>query len=833
MGTAASRDHAKLPFGYTHSRKDHSCNTSSVSRRRLASRLLRTSDTVSVTPFPVDNSASSSSAPSIPFAEHYITINNNINNTSLPPNGSHSSTIQHSSYTIPPNNSHNNYNNHNHSNQNNDHHGGHNNLNQTDLSTQVDISSAGTAFSGTQWGASGAHHPAGTPMEAPSSSLSLSPDYAQEPRSATETRSHTEHTHAHAHYHSHGSKADLASNSSVGSLAWSSSNHAMTNLDLVHANHLHTHNHNSHSHSHNHNHNHAHNHQGCSCAQGSSYSSFVQGSSTSLSIQRHKQLGQSRVQTSDMDIISALGIADRPYESSSYTFFGGSSPPSATRTSLGHHHQQQQQQQQQSPLHHKELFTLSRTRANDMDETGASHPRPPTNPFQQYHKGKALSYEIKDDEDDQDDEVDGDNYVYGHDGDAQSILDEELDFLSPIPFSELPSLTNIGLCSQNIVKLSSNIRFLGSATCVQICCNELSRIPVEIGYLRNLTLLDLSKNCLTSLPESIMYLSKLVDLKLSFNMLESIPAGIGCLTKLATLSLDSNRLKAIPPQIGLIKGLVNLDLSENPITVLPAEIGKLQYLRHIKLDNCPLVEEFSHSPLHSPPTLLELAARVLVRHSVPIPPMISPHLKGYLDSAGSCSYCDGPYFDSLVKRGKMIEKGEMIIPLEYTLCQPHWNTELERVKLLFCPRPITSPPPKSATTLAVPPLPAFMPRSGTPSKKRHAKSASTSGVSMDPPLGTSRGPLPPPRKNTLEGGRERPLSMIGSRLSMFLKRGDRDSMMSSSASLGQPLPTITVEAPGSSSRPAPERSATSGSLGGSFLSRTGKHRRPLSLGSAL
>lgn len=103
-----------------------------------------------------------------------------------------------------------------------------------------------------------------------------------------------------------------------------------------------------------------------------------------------------------------------------------------------------------------------------MDETGASHPHPPTNPFQQYHKGKALSYEIKDGEDDQDDEVDGDNYGYGHDGDAQSILDEELDFLSPFPFSDLPSLTNIGLCSKKIVKLSSNIRFLGSATCVQM-----------------------------------------------------------------------------------------------------------------------------------------------------------------------------------------------------------------------------------------------------------------------------------------------------------------------------------------------------------------------------
>ncbi|KAG0086815.1 hypothetical protein BGZ93_007606 [Podila epicladia] len=830
MGTAASRDHAKLPFGYIHTRKDHSCNNSSVSRRRLA-RLLRTNDIVSVTPFPIDNALFS---PSIPSSVVEYNYNYNHISISLPPNGGHSSTLQ-SNYNIQTSSNHSN------------HHSylyGHNN--QADP-TQVDIpGGTGTGTGSTQLGALGSHPESGTPIMGPPSSPDS--DSLEAPSCVVATQSHTHehiqehsqahaHAHGHAHSYSHGSKADLASNSSAGSLVWSSSNHtATTNIDLAHANH----NSNNHTHSH-HNHNHG-------SAQGSSYSSFVQGSSSSLSIPRHKQLGQSRVQTSDMDIISALGIADRPYESSSYSFFGGSSssPPTA-RASFGHH------QQPQPSLHlHKDLIT-SLPRTNDMAETGASHSHPhphtstSTNPFQQYHKGKALSYEIKGDEDqDQDQEEDPEvntcGYGYGYDYDAQSILDEEVDLLSPIPFSELPSLTNIGLCSHGIVKLSSNIRYLGNATCVQICCNELSRIPVEIGYLRNLTLLDLSKNNLTSLPESIMYLTKLVDLKLSFNMLESIPDGIGYLTKLAALSLDSNRLESIPTQIGLIKGLVNLDLSDNPITVLPAEIGKLQYLRHIKLDNCPLVEGFSHSPLHSPPTLLELAARVLVRHSVSIPPLISPHLKGYLDSAGRCSYCDGPYFDFSVKRGKMIEKGEMIIPLEYTLCMPHWNTELERVKLLFCPRPITSPPPKSAPTLlAALPLPSFIPRLGMASKKKHAKSASTSGVpmtlSMEP--STSRGSTPRPRKNTLEGGRERPLSVLGNRLSMFLKsKGDRNSMMasSSSTSLSQPVPTITVDAPaGSSSRPVPERSATSGSLGlgGAFLSRRRKQKRPMSLGSAL
>jgi len=44
-----------------------------------------------------------------------------------------------------------------------------------------------------------------------------------------------------------------------------------------------------------------------------------------------------------------------------------------------------------------------------------------------------------------------------------------------------------------------------------------------------------------------------------------------------------------------------------------------------------------------------------------------------------------------VKRGKIIDKNEHHIPLEYRLCCPHWNTEQERVSLLFCALPDTAP----------------------------------------------------------------------------------------------------------------------------------------------
>ncbi|KAF9336792.1 hypothetical protein BG006_007440 [Podila minutissima] len=310
------------------------------------------------------------------------------------------------------------------------------------------------------------------------------------------------------------------------------------------------------------------------------------------------------------------------------------------------------------------------------------------------------------------------SYLTGLDDHLAPFVDEEVSHLSPIPFTELPSLTNIGLCSHGIVKLSANIRLLGSTTCLQL-------VPKEIGYLRNLTLLDLSKNSLTCIPDTIQHLGKLVDLKLSFNFLESLPSTIGHLSKLAGLALDNNRLERIPPQIGMIKGLVTLDLSDNPIQVLPAEIGRLQLLRSLKLDRCPLIDKFSHSPLHSPPTLLELAARVIVRHDLKVPTILPSHLKTYLKTAQRCTFCEGPFFESWCKRGKIIEKNDHCIPLEYTLCHPHWNTEMERVRLLFCPRPPTSPPPPPVL-----PTPSTSPSGNSGPSESTSRRRSKSGPSQ-------------------------------------------------------------------------------------------------------
>ncbi|KAF9406640.1 hypothetical protein BGZ94_003019, partial [Podila epigama] len=514
MGAAASREQAKLPFGYTHVRKDHSCSTSSVSRRRLANRILKTSDTVSVTPFPAVQDTVSSlasiasipdqngsmhpaqseqgflsslSSPSSPLSyaspsSNYPTPTTdstfNRNNSG---NGNSSSTINNISNN---NNSDNNNNINNNINS-------HGHVRQETKSTTMAGTFSGVTMTGTGAGTFG--------------TTALTPDSDSGHETLMETSSSSSSCCSTSMARSSngqgklkGQGSDHASVSTVGSgssLSRSTSNHAgMTNLDMAHAN-AHSSNHTNH----------------CSTAMSQSSLPLL-ASPSSLSIHRPKQLGQSRVQTSDMDIISALGIADRPYESSTattttttttattaFSFIGANHNSSSSSASpLAGSRAGRESHRHQTSVHslpRPDLFTIISSprmvTQGDMDETTGVHQRNShvfgssnnNNTIQQQQqqqqekqqqqqsnrKSRLLSYEKHGHEDDFDD-ADLMECAGGEGNgceDVQSIMDEDLGRLSPIPFSELPSLTNIGLCSHGIVKLSSNIRFLSSATCVQ------------------------------------------------------------------------------------------------------------------------------------------------------------------------------------------------------------------------------------------------------------------------------------------------------------------------------------------------------------------------------
>jgi Leucine-rich repeat (LRR) protein len=260
---------------------------------------------------------------------------------------------------------------------------------------------------------------------------------------------------------------------------------------------------------------------------------------------------------------------------------------------------------------------------------------------------------------------------------------------------------------------------LVNTTKLQLCCNNLKEIPAEIGYMKNLTSLSLAKNKITFLPESIGLLAKLTDLKLSRNLLSTLPASIKNLTNLVSLKMARNNFTSLPSELGLLSALICLDLSHNKLTSIPVEVGRLKYLKSLKVDDV----SFSHpgfinpvpemATLSSFPTLKELAARLVVLHQIPIWQHTDQCLKEYLLSSHSCSFCQGPYFDSHVKRIRVVSRNEFGIPMEDRLCIDHWKTDLERLKLMFCAKP------KNVFT-AVP-----QPESNSKKIRRFSKLAST------------------------------------------------------------------------------------------------------------
>ncbi|KAI9197250.1 uncharacterized protein BJ171DRAFT_224369 [Polychytrium aggregatum] len=320
---------------------------------------------------------------------------------------------------------------------------------------------------------------------------------------------------------------------------------------------------------------------------------------------------------------------------------------------------------------------------------------------------------------------------------------EPLDLsLKPVRFGQLTSLFVIGLCSQSIVKITENIGLLEFTTTLQLCCNSIKSIPPEIGYLRSLKILYLSRNELTELPDTIGFLTSLEELKVGSNKLTALPASISSLTKLNKLYLDHNLLTRLPPQVAALKALAKLDVSHNPIPFLPAELTRLKYLRVLQVDGCPLAEtpeaaaaidegdrrarrrfvqghslecSPSESVLqridddseHTFPTLRELAARVLVRQQIPILRITQDEIKEYLGSSSKCSFCSGPYFEHYTTRWRMWERpGPTVIPIQYRLCIPHWNTDAERLTVLFRAPPSTAPSPfqsLSTTPVGTPP----------------------------------------------------------------------------------------------------------------------------------
>jgi hypothetical protein len=92
------------------------------------------------------------------------------------------------------------------------------------------------------------------------------------------------------------------------------------------------------------------------------------------------------------------------------------------------------------------------------------------------------------------------------------------------------------------------------------------------------------------------------------------------------------------------------------------------------------------------PTLKELAARTIIRNHLLMPThLIQDDLLYYLSSYKTCSFCHGPYFETYIRRVRILHKNDKDIPYEYRLCCVHFNSNEERIREMFKIRPITAP----------------------------------------------------------------------------------------------------------------------------------------------
>ncbi|KAI8576253.1 hypothetical protein K450DRAFT_192959 [Umbelopsis ramanniana AG] len=264
-----------------------------------------------------------------------------------------------------------------------------------------------------------------------------------------------------------------------------------------------------------------------------------------------------------------------------------------------------------------------------------------------------------------------------------------------IEVSRYGAIQRIGAVDRSIVRLSPNISSLWPAlTQIHLSNNLLEKLPASLACLRNLTNLELSGNRLTELPDNIGRLTRLTVLNVSNNMITHLPDSMGSLRKLTVLLLNDNQLSDLPKSLGDLKLLTTLDISRNPVRIVPAELARLQYLRYIRVDGCPMVLEYAPEPKHSPPSLLELAARTIVRNDIEVPNHVRDDIKEYVSSANKCTHCGGPFFTSYVQRVKLVEKADQtMIPMEYNLCSAHWNDDKGRIMAMFASRPATSKKP--------------------------------------------------------------------------------------------------------------------------------------------
>ena len=134
----------------------------------------------------------------------------------------------------------------------------------------------------------------------------------------------------------------------------------------------------------------------------------------------------------------------------------------------------------------------------------------------------------------------------------------------------------------------------------------------------------------------INFYLRLEVLYLGGNRLIDVPDELGELPRLTSLALCDNRLESVPRSLASLRRLQSLSLHNNRLSTLPPEIVSLN-LQELSLRNNPLVVRFVQEMAFEPPSLMELAGRVIKTKNIKYTDDDLPRsLITYLDSAQQC-----------------------------------------------------------------------------------------------------------------------------------------------------------------------------------------------------
>lgn len=242
------------------------------------------------------------------------------------------------------------------------------------------------------------------------------------------------------------------------------------------------------------------------------------------------------------------------------------------------------------------------------------------------------------------------------------------EFLGECPLTCLIAKNN-NLTNVSLPKSFDNLAQLRE---LNLSGNRLSDFPEQIFDLTSLKYLYLSGNDIAEINSDVWKLQRLQVLAMGSNRLTKVPSTLGQLTTLQALILCDNMLESLPRSIANLKNLKSLLLHKNCLKTLPTEIITLKCLTELSLRDNPLVVRFVSDMTHNPPSLLELAARVIKTHDIFYDVAIIPrNLLDYLNSGHRCvnPKCQGVFFDNRVEHVKFVDFcGKYRLPLLQYLC---------------------------------------------------------------------------------------------------------------------------------------------------------------------